>query len=519
MARVTRALISVSDKTDDVAFAKGLAALDVEIVSTGGTADVLSRAGLSIKRVEEFTGFQEILEGRVKTLHPKIHGGILAKRGNPKHLAQVGAGELIDLVAVNLYPFAQTIARPGVTLVEAVEQIDIGGVTLLRAAAKNFAHVGVVCDPRWYPAILDELRAHGGALPEARRRAMAMEAFRATADYDAHITGYLQSLDGAHGAATTDGLPDALHLSLAKAQGVRYGENPHQQGAFYRWADGPAWGLASLRQLHGKELSYNNVLDLDAAWRAVCDFAEPAVCVVKHASPCGLACDAGQLEAYTRAWACDPLSAFGGVIGVNRPLEPATAEAIVQEFVEVVVAPSVTPKALAVLQAKKALRVIELPTTLYPAGASTLELRSVLGGCLAQAADRSDPIQSRVVTKRPPTDREREALTFAWRAVKHVKSNAVVIAHDRTTVGIGSGQPSRVDAVAAAVRKAGDRARGGALASEAFFPWPDGVETAAKAGVTAIIQPGGSMRDPEVITAADAAGLAMIFTGVRHFKH
>ena len=514
MARVTRALVSVSDKTGIADFAKGLAGLGVEILSTGGTADFLARAGVAIKKVEEFTGFQEILEGRVKTLHPKIHGGILAKRSSPSHLAQVGSGELIDLVVVNLYPFAQTVAQSNVTLEQAIEQIDIGGVALLRAAAKNFSHVGVIADPRWYPVVLEELRAHEGALPEARLRALAVEAFRVTAQYEQQITAYLAQTDG---AAST--LPEELVLTLRKAHGVRYGENPHQQGAFYRWAQEPSLGVAALRQLAGKELSYNNLLDVDAVWRVVCDFQEPAVCVVKHASPCGVACDARQLDAYTRAWACDALSAFGGIIGMNRPLDVQTAQAIVKEFVEVVVAPQVPAEALQVLQAKKALRVVELPASLYPPGSRGLEVRSVLGGALVQEADRNDPAQPKVVTKRPPTDREREALAFAWRVVKHVKSNAVVIAHDRTTVGIGSGQPSRVDAVAAAVRKAEARATGAVLASEAFFPWPDGVETAAQAGVAAIIQPGGSIRDADVIAAADRAGIAMLLTGVRHFKH
>lgn len=515
MARVTRALISVWDKTGIEEFARGLAAFGIEMLSTGGTADVLARAGLKIKKVEEFTGFQEILEGRVKTLHPKIHGGILAKRSSPAHLAQVGSGELIDLVVVNLYPFAQTVAKPGVTLEQAIEQIDIGGVALLRAAAKNYTHVGVVAEPRWYPVILEELRAHDGALPDARLRELAVEAFRVTAQYDQQITAYLTRV----GQTAAAGLPEELTLRLTKAQSLRYGENPHQQGAFYRRADEPAWGLGALRQLAGKELSYNNLLDVDAVWRAVCDFEEPTVCVVKHASPCGVACDASLAEAYARAWACDPLSAFGGIIGANRPLDVAVAEAIVKEFVEVVVAPQVPPEALRVLQAKKVLRVVEMPTALYPSGSSGLESRSVLGGCLVQQADRTDPAQLKVVTKRAPTDAERAALLFAWRVVQHVKSNAVVLANGRTTVGIGSGQPSRVDAVAAAVRKAGERARGAALASEAFFPWPDGVEVAAQAGVTAIIQPGGSIRDADVTAAADGAGVAMLFTGVRHFKH
>ena len=514
MARVTRALISVWDKTGVDTFAKGLSALGVEILSTGGTADFLARAGAPLKKVEEFTGFQEILEGRVKTLHPKIHGGILAKRTSPTHLAQVGPEELIDLVVVNLYPFAQTVAKPGVTLEQAIEQIDIGGVALLRAAAKNFAHVGVIANPRWYPVILDDLRTHDGALPPSRPRELAVEAFRMTAQYDQQITAYLSGVGDAPLL-----LPEELVLSLRKAQGLRYGENPHQQGACYQWADETAWGLAALHQLAGKELSYNNLLDVDAAWRVVCDFEEPTVCVVKHASPCGVACDARIADAYARAWACDALSAFGGIIGVNRPLDVQTAQAIVTEFVEVVVAPQVPQDALRVLQAKKALRVVALPTALYPAGSRGLDVRSVLGGCVVQEADRRDPAQPTVVTQRPPTDREREALAFAWRVVKHVKSNAIVLAHDRTTVGIGSGQPSRVDAVAAAVRKAGARSRGAVLASEAFFPWPDGVETAAQAGVTAVIQPGGSIRDPDVIAAADRAGIAMLFTGARHFKH
>jgi phosphoribosylaminoimidazolecarboxamide formyltransferase/IMP cyclohydrolase len=534
MIRIRRALLSVSDKTGLIEFARGLADLSVEILSTGGTARTLRDAGLTVTDVAEVTGFPEMLDGRVKTLHPRIHGGLLAVRGNPEHERQLTAHGIspIDLVVVNLYPFEATLARPGVTLADAIEQIDIGGPALLRSAAKNFTAVAVVADPADYPGVLAALRQNAGALPAATRVELARTAFAHTARYDALIAGFFDRLAAQAGRlhpespvsalATQPPFPHRLDLRLEKLQDLRYGENPHQRAAFYRDVDGRS-GLAAARQLHGKELSYNNLLDLHAAWELSREFVEPVAVVAKHGNPCGVATAHTLLDAYTRAHAADPLSAFGGIIAVNRPLDGAAARAIAATFVEAVIAPAYAEDAVAALRAKRNLRVIEFPTS-GPDAARTggcFDVRRVSGGLLLQDRDGAtlDPSALRIVTRRPPSEAERRALLFAWNVAKHVKSNAIVLTTEHATVGIGAGQMSRVDAVRLAIAKGGSATRGTVLASDAFFPFRDGVDAAAAAHVTAIIQPGGSVRDTEVVAAADEHGMAMVFTGVRHFRH
>ncbi len=508
-----RALLSVSDKTGLVDFGRGLAELGWELVSTGGTARTLREAGLEVMEVAELTGFPEILGGRVKTLHPAVHGGILARR-TPEHLAELEAHGIapIDLVVVNLYPFEATVAKAGVTLAEAVEEIDIGGVTLLRAAAKNYAHVGVVSDPGQYPAVLDELRRLG-KLPLETRQRLALAAFRHTARYDAAIGEYLERTF----ALERFLFPAELHLNAVKLSELRYGENPHQHAALYSvgGARGPLGGTL----LQGKELSYNNLLDLDAAWRAAQDFQRPTVAIIKHTNPCGLASGDTLAAAFPHALAGDPVSAFGSVIACNRPVDEALVAEFGDLFIECIAAPDFTPGAQAALAAsRKNCRLVVIP----PGSDEGLpwEVRAIRGGLLVQ--DR-DAILSKgewkVVTQRAPTGEEMDALRFAWAVGKHVKSNAIVLVRGEALVGVGAGQMSRVDAVHLAVRKAGSRAAGTVLGSDAFFPHPDGVEEAARAGVTAIVQPGGSRRDAEAIAAADEAGMAMLFTGVRHFRH
>ncbi len=583
-----RAILSVYDKTGLTEFAAGLAGLGYELVASGGTARALSAAGLPVTAVEQVTGHPEILGGRVKTLHPAIHGGILARR-TPEHLAELAHHGIaaVDLVVCNLYPFAATVARPGVTEAEAVEEIDIGGVTLLRAAAKNFEAVTVVCDPADYRDVLTALQA--GELPIATRRRLALKAFRHTAAYDAAIAAWLagavETLPG-ETAQTTSPLPETLILAAERVQLLRYGENPHQQAALYRWVGvEPAFD-----QLQGKELSYNNLLDLEAAWAMPQEFEEPAVAIIKHTNPSGLATADTLVEAYRLAFACDPVSAFGSIIAVNREVDLAFVQELGSLFVEVLAAPGYTDAALAWLAAhKKNCRVMAArggtrtgdPSVVarggsgegghgegghgegeHGAGARTgdpsvvasagghggppvrlvrsgegghgegghgegghggppLLLRSVAGGLLAQTPDDRGVDESRwqVVTRRQPTAAERRSLAFAWLAVKHVKSNAIVFVQGTATVGVGAGQMNRVDSVYLAARRAGDRARGAVMGSDAFFPFADGIEAAAAAGVTACIQPGGSLRDEEVIAAADRAGMAMIFTGERHFRH
>lgn len=502
-----RALFSVSDKTSLVEFARILAAHGVELIASGGTARVLSDAGLTVKTVESLTGFPEMLGGRVKTLHPAIHGGILARR-TPEQLNELAAHNLsvIDLVVVNLYPFQETVSRADVALADAIEQIDIGGVALLRAAAKNFSHVTVLCDPKDYETVVAEIARDGDTRYETRAR-LALHAFRHTAQYDAIISQYLAK------TVEQDRFPAQWSLALEKVQDLRYGENPHQRAALYRIANQA--GLADARVLHGKALSYTNWLDVDAAWRAANDFSAPTAAVIKHASPSGIASSDTLARAYRDARECDPTSAFGGVVGLNRAVDIETARAISEIFTEVVIAPAFDPAALPVLQQKKDLRLLEYP---HPQGAE-LEVRSVGGSVLVQETDREDAAEWRAVSQRALTDEELRALQFAWRAVKHVKSNAIVLVQGTRTVGMGAGQMSRVDSAKIAVEKAGERAKGAVLASDAFFPFPDSVEVACRAGITALVEPGGSVRDSEAIEAANRFGAALVFTGTRHFKH
>lgn len=509
-----RALISVADKAGLVELAAGLVALDIELIASGGTARALAAAGLPITEVSQLTGFPEMLDGRVKTLHPAVHAGILARR-TPEHLAELEAHGLapIDLVVCNLYPFAQTVAQPNVTVAEAVEQIDIGGVALLRAAAKNFESVMVVCDSGDYPRALAALAS--GVTDLGLRQELALKAFQHTAAYDATIGTYLAGRAGSPSFVQEPaaGLPDTLTLAFARAQPLRYGENPHQAAALYRPTSQPP----AFEQLGGKEMSYNNWLDMDAAWALAQEFTDPTVCIIKHTNPCGVASANGLAEAYPLALASDPVSAFGGIIAVNRPVDLALVEAVGSLFVEVIVAPGYAEDALVRLRGKSNLRLLQ-PAADVP---ESLSLRTISAGLLVQVPDSGaePPAAWQVVTHRQPSKAELEALDFAWRVAKHVKSNAIVLAQGRATVGVGAGQMSRIDSVHLAARRAGSRSQGAVMASDAFFPFADGVETAAAAGVTAVVQPGGSVRDEEVIEACDRLGLAMAFTGARHFRH
>lgn len=513
MVLVKRALLSCHDKSGLDLFAKELAALGVELVASGGTADSLAKQGLRVTTVERFAGITEQLDGRVKTLHPKIHAGILARRDDPTHLASVGPDSLIDLVVVNLYPFEQTVQCAGVSVSEAVEQIDIGGVALLRAAAKNFAHVLVVSQPSQYVTVLQALRQGRGQVPVSFSRQLAAEAFALTTAYDQHIAAFLLAEAGSEPFAQT------LALSVHKRQALRYGENPHQRGAWYVPSGTGAWGLGTVRQWQGKELSYNNVLDLDAAVRCLLDISDTACTIIKHHSLCGMACASTPVEAYDRAYACDAESAFGGIVGCNRPIDVALAERLTATFLEVVVAPSVASEVLAIFAKKPNLRIVTLQ---WPTQCSeVLEWRQLLGSWMLQEPDttRDDVRAAKVVTARAPSERERQDLAFAWTAAKHVRSNGIVIAREGATVGIGQGQPSRVGSVRLALDKAGARSRETVAASDGFFPFADGVDLLARGGITAIIQPGGSLRDAEVVAAADRAGLAMLITSQRHFRH
>ena len=520
---IRRALVSVSDKSGIAEFAAALSGRGIALVSTGGSARALAAAGLPVTEVATVTGMAEFLDGRVKTLHPAIHGGLLARRDRADHLAALAERgiEPIDLVVCNLYPFAESVAA-GAGRDECIEQIDIGGVALLRAAAKNHDAVTVVTDPADYQQVLSEIEAGDGAVGPALRRRLAGKAYAATASYDAAIAQWLVRDD----AAT---FPETLVIVGRLGQILRYGENPHQRGAFYR-TGAPRPGVASAQQLHGKELSYNNYADADAAFELVAELAPPAVAIVKHANPCGVAVAASLGAAWDRALACDPVSAYGGVVALNRPLDSATAEAISRIFVEIVVAPEAEPQAAAILARRTGLRLLVTGAMPDPAAAG-LAFRSLSGGILVQERDRVAVARAglRIVTRRAPSEAEIADLLFADTVAKHVKSNAIVFARDGATIGIGAGQPSRVDSVQIAARKAAEMGRaaglphapteGAVLASDAFFPFADGLEAAIAAGITAAIQPGGSVRDAEVIAAADRAGIAMVFTGLRHFRH
>jgi phosphoribosylaminoimidazolecarboxamide formyltransferase/IMP cyclohydrolase len=540
-----RAIISVDDKRGVAEFAAGLSRLGVEIYSTGKTLAALATAGVDARSISDLTGFPEILGGRVKTLHPAVHAGILARRDDADHMAELAAHNLamIDLVVCNLYPFSATVAKPGVTLDEAIEKIDIGGVTLLRAAAKNFASVAAISRPEDYDDVLEELAAMKSLSLETRRR-LALIAFQTTALYDAAIADYLRR------EADSEPFPERATLGLRRLRSLRYGENPHQAAALYGWAgttgglderadetsaraaDTPATAtIAGSRLLHGKELSYNNLLDLDAALAAAASFIPPTTVIIKHTNPCGLACGDTLAQSYSRAHAGDPVSAYGGVIGFNREVDDETARKVAELFYECIVAPGYSPEALAILTKKKNLRLLATGAPIAPATLASLaasardltrmDVRRVSGGLLIQTADIAGDmdIERRVVTEREPTLDELTDLLFAWKAVRHVKSNAITLAKNLMLVGAGAGQMSRVYSVQIAIERAGDRAAGSVLASDAYFPFDDGVETAAKAGITAIIQPGGSIRDEDSIKMANKYGIAMIFTGQRHFRH
>lgn len=520
MAIIKQALISVSDKTGVVEFARGLAGYGVTLLSTGGTAKLLRESGFKVTEVADYTGFPEMLDGRVKTLHPRIHAGLLARRDLPEHAAAMQKAGIagIDLVVVNLYPFTQTIARPDCPLADAIENIDIGGPAMVRSAAKNYEHVAVVTDPADYAGLLKEMNSASGALGAETRFRLACKAFSHTAAYDGAISNYLTALQPDGKAAT---FPERLNMQLDRVQTLRYGENPHQQAAFYRDLVPAPGSLAAYRQLQGKELSYNNIADADAAWECVKTFDAAACVIVKHANPCGAAIAADVAAAYDKALATDPTSAFGGIIAVNRPLDARAAQAISRQFVEVVIAPQVMPDALAVLAGKANIRVLEVPLA---AGANPFDLKRVGGGLLVQTPDGANvtAAQLRIVTRREPTTEQLADLLFAWRVAKFVKSNAIVFCGNGQTLGVGAGQMSRVDSARIATIKAASaklQLAGSVVASDAFFPFRDGVDVVAAAGATAIIQPGGSLRDEEVIAAADEHGIAMAFTGFRHFRH
>jgi phosphoribosylaminoimidazolecarboxamide formyltransferase/IMP cyclohydrolase len=524
--KIRRALLSVTDKTGLVEFAGALAGFGVELISTGGTARTLREVGLAVMDISDLTGFPEMLDGRVKTLHPKVHGGLLYIRGNAEHEAAVAAHgiEPIDMVVVNLYAFEKTAAQPGVAFGHLIENIDIGGPSMVRSAAKNFEDVAIVTRASDYPTLIEEMNAGGGSLSRETRWRLAKQAFATTAAYDSAIANTLDRIAEAPApekpaAPDTTAFPTTLRINFGLAQSLRYGENPHQRAALY--SDGSGLGVSGAKQLQGKELSFNNLVDLDACWELVRDLKPtesdaPAVAIIKHTNPCGAATGATVLEAYQKARACDPVSAFGGVIGINQTVDGAAAEEIAKLFVEAIAAPVFTPEARERFATKRNLRLVEIHSApLRPV------LKQVSGGLLMQDADTGNVTESEldVVTWRPPTAAELRSLIFAWRVCKHVKSNAIVYARDGQTVGIGAGQMSRVDAARFGAMKAVLPLQGTVAASDAFFPFPDGLEAVAQAGATAVIQPGGSVKDQDVIAAADKLGLAMVFTGIRHFRH
>ncbi len=521
MAAIKQALISVSDKAGVLEFAKGLHQIGVKILSTGGTARLLADNGIPVTEVADYTGFPEMLDGRVKTLQPKVHAGILARRDLPEHVATLQKHNIptIDLVVVNLYPFAATVAKPGCTLEDAIENIDIGGPTMVRAAAKNHPHVAIVTDPADYSIVLDEMRANKGAVSDATRFELAKKAFSHTAAYDSAISNYLTAINA---DGTRSAYPAQINFNFAKVQDMRYGENPHQSAAFYRDLNAGQGGIADYTQVQGKELSYNNVGDADAAWECVKTFEQPACVIVKHANPCGVAIADTPLNAYQLAYTTDTTSAFGGIIAFNRELDEATAAQIVaNQFVEVIIAPSASEAALKITASKQNVRVLTVPLSF---SANQFDFKRVSGGLLVQSPDTLNvqASQLRVVSKAQPSAAQLQDLLFAWRVAKYVKSNAIVFCKNGQTLGVGAGQMSRVDSTRIAAIKAknaGLSLIGSVVASDAFFPFRDGVDVLAEAGATAAIQPGGSMRDEEVIAAADEHGLVMVFTGYRHFRH
>lgn len=548
LRKIRRALISVSDKTGIVDFARELNSFDVEIISTGGTAKALREAGVEVRDVSDVTGFPEMMDGRVKTLHPNIHGALLGIRDNREHqVAMHDHGiEPIDMVVVNLYPFEETIAQDGVTIEEAIEQIDIGGLAMIRSAAKNFNDVAVVVTPVLYPIVIDELKSHQGAVSLKARAQLSQIAFTQTANYDRAISDYFESRLSASeepAAQCTTGDAASDHFSITqvirgdwgrmaldgeffpifglfgeKKSDLRYGENPHQKAALYTVAERETEGIAQAELLGGKEMSYNNYVDADAAWQLVCDFDELACAIIKHTNPAGVALGTTPEEAYRKALATDPVSAFGGIVAFNRKVDAAAARVVTEIFTEVVIAPDYDEAAIEILRGKKNLRVLKVPK---PNANEALEYKQISGGILVQTCDthKLDQKELKVVTKRQPTEDEIRALVFAWTVCKHTKSNAIVYAREGQTVGVGAGQMSRVDSVKIGAMRAQLPLKGSVLASDAFFPFRDGIDEAAKHGISAVIQPGGSVRDSEVIAAADEHGLAMVFTGIRHFKH
>ena len=526
MNKVKRALISVSEKKGILAFAKGLHALGVEILSTGGTARQLREAGIPVKEVSGHTGFPEILDGRVKTLHPKIHGGLLAQREKPEHMEQARKHKIgmIDMVVVNLYPFARVAKKKNVSLEEAIENIDIGGPSMLRSAAKNFRNVAVICHPGRYSEVLNELDTNNGLLSDSVLFKLAVEAFNHTAEYDALISSFLDKRLKKEDLAELDGdlrgrLPEEIDLKFTKVQDLRYGENPHQQAAFYKDSDGTS-GLAKIRQLHGRELSFNNILDLDAAVNIVKDFNGPAAVIIKHNNPTGVAQNTRLSVAFREALSCDPISAFGGIIGFNKQVDEATARTVTKSgFMECVIAPAFSSAAFKLLSKKKNIRLIEFDFTSIKSG--VFDFKKVHGGLLLQDKDELnlDPGRLKIVTKKKPTKAQAAAMCFGWKVIKNVKSNAIIFVKGEKTIGIGCGQTSRVESVRIAIKQAGKAARGAVLVSDAFLPKTDNVRLAAKAGITAIIQTGGSIADEDVIKAADKYKIAMVMTGIRHFKH
>lgn len=512
-----RALISVSDKAEVVDFARGLVDLGYEVVSTGGTAKALEEAGVPVTGVSRITGFPECLDGRVKTLHPALHAGILAMRSNPEHMRQLEELNIgtIDVVAINLYPFKQTILKEGVSREEAIENIDIGGPTMIRAAAKNWQDVAVIVDPADYPVVLEQLKA--GQLSLDFKFELSGKVFEHTAAYDSLIASYMRAQRGAAP------LPEAFTPTYEKVQEMRYGENPHQKAAFYREIGKYGNVLSAAKQLHGKELSYNNINDANGALDVLKEFGDDRPCAVgvKHANPCGVGVGDTLLEAYTNAYEADPVSIYGGIVALNRPVDAATAERMAEIFLEIILAPSYLPGALEILGKKKNIRLLELPGLASPNSSAMLDMKKVAGGLLVQELDTLllDEAELKTVTSRAPTQAEMEQMLFAWRVVKHAKSNAIVLAKGNRTTGVGPGQTNRITALELAIKYAGENARGSVMASDAYFPFSDCVEAAGAAGITAIIQPGGSVRDQDSIDACNAAGIAMVFTGMRHFKH